>query len=42
MPVAEVQAAAVDGGLRVQFTLPKGCYATSVLRELLADTIWFK
>ena len=36
-PVAEV----VPGGLRVAFELPRGAYATSVLRELLVDTIWF-
>ena len=35
-PVAEV----VPGGLRVAFELPRGAYATSVLRELLVDTIW--
>jgi tRNA pseudouridine13 synthase len=46
VPVADASAALVGGdsggaGLRVQFTLPKGAYATSVLRELLVDTIWF-
>jgi tRNA pseudouridine13 synthase len=41
VPVEAATAAAVDGGMRVQFTLPKGAYATSVLRELLIDTIWF-
>ncbi|MCU0866891.1 MAG: tRNA pseudouridine(13) synthase TruD [Planctomycetes bacterium] len=41
VPVGEAEAALVDGGLQVRFTLPKGCYATSVLRELLTDTIWF-
>jgi tRNA(Glu) U13 pseudouridine synthase TruD len=32
---------AVDGGLELGFALPAGAYATSVLRELLVDTIWF-
>ncbi|MFY9341346.1 MAG: tRNA pseudouridine(13) synthase TruD [Planctomycetota bacterium] len=41
VPVSGAAAELVDGGLRVQFTLPKGAYATSVLRELLTDTIWF-
>ena len=30
-----------DGAVRVQFELPRGAYATSVLRELLTETIWF-
>ncbi|MBX3463785.1 MAG: tRNA pseudouridine(13) synthase TruD [Planctomycetes bacterium] len=41
VPVEEVAAAAVDGGLRLSFTLPRGAYATAVLRELLTETIWF-
>jgi tRNA pseudouridine13 synthase len=41
VPVTEVEAVLVDGGLRLTFTLPRGAYATSVLRELLDDTIWF-
>ena len=42
MPVTDVAAQALeDGALRLSFTLPKGAYATSVLRELLDDTIWF-
>jgi tRNA(Glu) U13 pseudouridine synthase TruD len=42
VPVTEVAAEALaDGALRLAFTLPKGAYATSVLRELLDDTIWF-
>lgn len=41
MPVADTCADQVDAGVRVAFTLPKGGYATSVLRELLTDTIWF-
>jgi len=39
--VGEPEAAAVPEGLRLRFSLPRGCYATSVLRELLTDTIWF-
>jgi len=27
--------------LCLQFALPRGAYATAVLRELLEDTIWF-
>jgi tRNA pseudouridine13 synthase len=41
VPVQDAAADAIDGGLGLQFTLPKGAYATSVLRELLTDTIWF-
>jgi tRNA pseudouridine13 synthase len=41
VPVTEVDAAAVDQGLRLRFALPRGSYATSVLRELLQETIWF-
>ncbi len=42
IPVGDVAAAAADGGgVRVSFVLPRGAYATSVLRELLDDTIWF-
>lgn len=42
VPVTDVAAQALeDGALRLSFTLPKGAYATSVLRELLDDTIWF-
>jgi tRNA pseudouridine13 synthase len=33
--------AAGEHAVRVQFELPRGAYATSVLRELLVDTIWF-
>ncbi len=42
VPVAEASAQLVDGGLQLQFVLPRGAYATSVLRELLTDTIWFQ
>ena len=41
VPMTVPEVAAVDGGLRISFVLPKGAYATSVLRELLVDTIWF-
>jgi len=41
MPVRDASADVVDSGLRLRFALPKGGYATSVLRELLTDTIWF-
>jgi tRNA pseudouridine13 synthase len=41
VPVREVGAEAVEAGLRLRFALPRGCFATSVLRELLVDTIWF-
>lgn len=41
MPVRETGARMVDHGLELSFNLPKGGYATSVLRELLTDTIWF-
>jgi tRNA pseudouridine13 synthase len=41
MPVRDTAAEATDDGLRLAFTLPKGGYATAVLRELLTDTIWF-
>lgn len=42
MPVAEASAVeAGDAAITVSFTLPRGCFATSVLRELLTETIWF-
>ena len=41
MPVGDVAAATTADGLCLQFTLPRGGFATSVLRELLVDTIWF-
>ena len=41
MPVRETAARMVENGLELSFNLPKGGYATSVLRELLTDTIWF-
>ncbi len=31
----------VDGGIELRFALERGAYATSVLRELLADPPWF-
>lgn len=41
VPLSEPAAALVEAGLQLTFGLPRGSYATSVLRELLADTIWF-
>jgi tRNA pseudouridine13 synthase len=42
VPVRDAAAEpAGDGAVRVSFELPRGAYATSVLRELLVDTIWF-
>lgn len=41
MPVSDASARMVETGLELSFTLPKGGYATSVLRELLTETIWF-
>ncbi len=42
VPVRAATAApAGPDALRVSFELPRGAYATSVLRELLVDTIWF-
>ncbi len=41
VPVGDAAATAVEGGLRLTFTLPRGAYATAVLRELLTETIWF-
>lgn len=41
MPIHDAGARMVDDGLELSFNLPKGGYATSVLRELLRDTIWF-
>ncbi|MCK5944269.1 MAG: tRNA pseudouridine(13) synthase TruD [Planctomycetes bacterium] len=40
-PIKNAAAKSHEHGVQVGFTLPKGCYATSVLRELLNDTIWF-
>jgi len=41
VPLRDTTARAVDGGVELGFALPSGAYATSVLRELLVDTIWF-
>jgi len=41
VPVTEPTAVEVPHGLQVSFALPRGSYATSVLRELLEETIWF-
>jgi tRNA pseudouridine13 synthase len=41
VPLEAPSAQRVDAGVQVAFTLAKGSYATSVLRELLVDTIWF-
>lgn len=41
VPLGQPAVAAVDGGVRVVFELPRGAYATAVLRELLTETIWF-
>lgn len=42
VPVTDVAATPVTAdSLRVSFALPRGAYATAVLRELLSDTIWF-
>jgi tRNA pseudouridine13 synthase len=42
MPVADAAAApAAPDAVTVSFSLPRGCFATSVLRELLTETVWF-
>ncbi|HEX5052558.1 MAG TPA: tRNA pseudouridine(13) synthase TruD [Planctomycetota bacterium] len=41
VPVTDADASEVPAGLQLQFTLPRGAYATAVLRELLDQTIWF-
>lgn len=41
VPVQAPTAVAVPQGLQLSFGLPRGSYATSVLRELLLETIWF-
>lgn len=41
VPVEDPVASAVEHGLKLTFTLPRGAYATAVLRELLTETIWF-
>lgn len=41
VPVADASVEGVPEGVRLTFALPSGAYATSVLRELLEDTIWF-
>lgn len=41
VPLTDTDVRAVDGGLQLSFALPRGAYATSVLRELLQDSIWF-
>ena len=42
VPIEGAAVAAADqDALRLQFTLPRGSYATAVLGELLCDTRWF-
>ena len=41
VPVRSPEVEVVDAGLQVGFQLPPGCYATTVLRELLVRTPWF-
>lgn len=41
VPLADPAAAVEDGGIRLGFELPQGSFATSVLRELLAEMPWF-
>jgi tRNA pseudouridine13 synthase len=41
VPVTDPVVEQVPEGLRLSFALPRGAYATSVLRELLEETIWF-
>jgi len=41
VPVLSPAVEVVDDGLWIGFQLPAGCYATTVLRELLVRTPWF-
>ena len=41
VPLQDAVATEVEAGVRLEFTLLKGSFATSVLRELLADAPWF-
>src|SRR5690606_16300709 len=41
MQLRDAEAAAEPQGVRLRFALPRGGYATSVLRELLVDPPWF-
>ncbi len=41
VPVAQARVEVEARGLRLWFALPRGAYATSVLREVLADCPWF-
>lgn len=41
VPITDAEARQTERGLQLQFALPRGSFATSVLRELLEDTIWF-
>jgi len=41
VPLTDAAVREVEAGLQVSFGLPRGAYATSVLRELLSETIWF-
>ena len=42
VPLHDAEARAHTAGLELRFSLPRGSFATSVLRELLTDTIWFE
>ena len=41
LPVANASISQEDEGAQLKFELPAGCYATSVLRQLLIDPPWF-
>jgi len=40
VPLAEVSVGEAEGGFEVGFTLPKGAYATTVLREIMKPASW--
>jgi tRNA pseudouridine13 synthase len=42
IPVSEVAAESTEQGLLLRFDLPRGCFATTVLRELLTESAWFQ
>lgn len=41
VPLTDAGVREVEAGIELSFGLPRGSYATSALRELLVDTIWF-
>ncbi|MGA2677447.1 MAG: tRNA pseudouridine(13) synthase TruD, partial [Methanobacterium sp.] len=38
--VWDIEVKNTDDGIMVEFSIPKGCYATAVLREIMKVTVY--